>query len=139
VREHLGHAELHVVRERPPSPSRLARGLKPVATLSEATAGDSTARLSARERDVAQQIVSGATTAEACAALHISPYTLQDHLKSIFDRVGVRSRGELTLQLFDRHYGMTRLRSKRQERAFPGSVRSLPPEPSTPAAEGRTP
>jgi DNA-binding CsgD family transcriptional regulator len=95
--------------------------------------------LSARERDVAQQIISGATTAEACAALHISPYTLQDHLKSIFDRVGVRSRGELTLQLFDRHYGMTRLRSKRHERAFPGSVRSLPPDPSTPAAEGRTP
>jgi DNA-binding CsgD family transcriptional regulator len=60
--------------------------------------------LTARERDVAQQVISGASTAEASAALHISPYTLQDHLKSIFDKVGVRSRAELTKEVFDRHY-----------------------------------
>lgn len=60
--------------------------------------------LTARERDVAQQVVSGASTAEAAAALHISPYTLQDHLKSIFDKVGVRSRGDLSKAVFDRHY-----------------------------------
>ena len=60
--------------------------------------------LTARERDVAQQVISGASTAEAAAALHISPYTLQDHLKSIFDKVGVRSRAELAKEVFDRHY-----------------------------------
>ena len=64
--------------------------------------------LTARERDVAQQVISGASTAAASAALHISPYTLQDHLKSIFDKVGVRSRAELTKEVFDRHYAAAR-------------------------------
>jgi len=59
--------------------------------------------LSPREREVARQIVSGASTAEACAALHISPYTLQDHLTAIFDKVGVRSRGELTTAVLHRY------------------------------------
>ena len=65
-------------------------------------------RLSARERDVGQRVIAGAPTAEVAADLHISPWTVQDHLKSVFDKVGVRSRGELAKQVFDRHHAPSR-------------------------------
>lgn len=60
--------------------------------------------LSARERDVARLCFRGLTTKEIAAALHISPYTVQDHLKSIFDKTGTRSRAELVGQVFLEHY-----------------------------------
>ncbi|MEK0157458.1 helix-turn-helix transcriptional regulator [Arthrobacter oryzae] len=53
----------------------------------------------ARERDVCLQVVSGSTTAEIADRLFISPHTVHDHLKSLFDKVGVGSRGELVARL----------------------------------------
>ena len=52
--------------------------------------------LSAREREVARLVALGASTGEVARELVISPYTVQDHLKAIFDKVGVRSRADLT-------------------------------------------
>jgi DNA-binding CsgD family transcriptional regulator len=60
--------------------------------------------LTARERDVAGLVLRGATTASAAQALAISEHTVQQHLKSVFDKTGVRSRRELVSVVFHRHY-----------------------------------
>lgn len=58
--------------------------------------------LSVREKQILDQIVRGASTKELARTLHISAYTVQDHLKSIFVKTGVSSRRELIWQLFTR-------------------------------------
>jgi DNA-binding CsgD family transcriptional regulator len=55
--------------------------------------------LTARERDVCREVIRGRSTAEIADRLFISTNTVQDHLKSMFAKVGVRSRGELTARL----------------------------------------
>jgi len=58
--------------------------------------------LTARERQVAALVVEGASTAEIADQLVIVPYTVGDHLKAIFDKVGVRNRRELAHALATR-------------------------------------
>jgi len=61
-------------------------------------------RLTAREVEVVALAVRGYSNAEIARMLWLSPYTIADHLKSVFDKTGVHSRGELTsLLLFDQY------------------------------------
>ncbi len=55
--------------------------------------------LTAREREVCEEVLTGRSTAEIADRLHLSAYTIQDYLKSIFAKVGVRSRNQLVGRL----------------------------------------
>jgi DNA-binding CsgD family transcriptional regulator len=59
--------------------------------------------LTVREKQIVELIRQGLSTKELAASLHISSYTVQDHLKAIFAKTGVSSRRELIGQLFSRY------------------------------------
>jgi len=56
--------------------------------------------LSPREQEVTAAVARGLSTADAARELHMSPHTVRDHLKAIFGKLGVSSRGELVARLF---------------------------------------
>jgi len=56
--------------------------------------------LSARERELVALVLEGLSTRELAERMFISRYTVQDHLKSVFDKLGVRSRRELVTGMF---------------------------------------
>lgn len=57
-----------------------------------------------RETDVVLLVASGHTNAEIACRLGLSHHTVADHLKSIFSKVDVVSRGALTSKLFYDYY-----------------------------------
>jgi DNA-binding CsgD family transcriptional regulator len=60
--------------------------------------------LSKRESEIMQSVLRGLSTGEMSVTFQISSNTVQDHLKSIFEKVGVHSRRELVGQLFAQQY-----------------------------------
>ncbi|WP_236594894.1 helix-turn-helix domain-containing protein [Saccharothrix sp. 6-C] len=55
--------------------------------------------LTAREREVCREVIAGRSTSDMAARLALSAHTVRDHLKSVFGKVDVRSRGELVAKL----------------------------------------
>ena len=60
--------------------------------------------LTERERTVTKLVCQGHSTTEIAAQLWITANTVQDHLKSIFDKTGVRSRREVMALILREHY-----------------------------------
>jgi DNA-binding CsgD family transcriptional regulator len=60
--------------------------------------------LTSREQAVTELVCRGLSTREIGGRLHISESTVQDHLKSIFDKTGVHSRRELVVTILHEQY-----------------------------------
>ncbi len=56
--------------------------------------------VTAREREIATLIAQGLSNPEIAAALVLSHYTVQDHIKSLLEKTGVSSRQELVARIF---------------------------------------
>lgn len=92
--------DVHASRlQGPPGEDRIAVVLEPAHPHTTTQLMLSAHGLTSREVDVARQVLRGDPTRNISAALHISAHTVQDHLKAVFDKTGVRSRGELVALL----------------------------------------
>ncbi len=81
--------------------------------------------LTDREQQVTRLVLAGLSTDRIAKELLVVPATIQQHLKSIFDKTGVRSRSALIGQVFFRHYE-PRLRDNESRVATARPVRGGP-------------
>ena len=103
----LGHSGtwhvLHAARLESASP-RLAVIIEPAHPARISSLLMTAYGLTDREQEVTRYVLHGSSTAQIAADLVLSPHTVQQHLKSIFDKTGVRSRRDLVGRIYFAHY-----------------------------------
>ncbi|MGZ4320572.1 MAG: helix-turn-helix domain-containing protein [Solirubrobacteraceae bacterium] len=94
----MDHAARHAARwqHRRPSGDRGRAQRQPAATAVRLEAHGVTAR----EREIAGCLAAGLTNSEIAERLVLSPYTVQDHIKSLLEKTNVSSRQELVARIF---------------------------------------
>ncbi len=85
--------------------------------------------LTEREKEVVALVLQGRSTAQIATALFVSQHTVQQHLKSIFDKVHLHSRRDLVARLFFTHYE-PRFRDNEQRTLAGKPIRGGPAPPA---------
>ena len=83
--------------------ARVAVTIEPVRAHDLAPVAADAYGLTERERAVTELVAQGLATEAIAGRLHISRWTVQDHLKVIFEKVGVSTRGKLVARVFFEH------------------------------------
>jgi len=83
----LARGKVAIVLERTPSPQSTSIRLEAYG-------------VTPREREIAILLAQGLTNPEIATRLVLSPYTVQDHIKSLFEKTEVSSRQELVARVF---------------------------------------
>jgi DNA-binding CsgD family transcriptional regulator len=83
----LARGKVAIVLERTPSPQSTSIRLEAYG-------------VTPREREIAILLAQGLTNHEIATRLVLSPYTIQDHIKSLFEKTEVSSRQELVARVF---------------------------------------
>ena len=103
--EGRGSGQVAIVLERAASPQTTAMRLE-------------VEGVTPREREIARLLAQGRSNAEIAEALVLSPYTVQDHIKNLFEKTQVGSRQELVARVFLDDYLPELLRTPLTRRYF---------------------
>lgn len=121
---------LHGTSIRMPAGHRTAVIIQPVAQARISSVLMAAYGLTRREREITRLVLMGRSTAMIAEDLVIAPVTVQQHLKSIFAKTGVRSRRDLVCTVFVDHYD-TRVRDNDARRFAARAARGGPVAPAT--------
>jgi DNA-binding CsgD family transcriptional regulator len=95
-----GWITLHASRPGAPSDRSVAIVLERAGGARSASVRLEAFGVTARQREVATLLARGFSRAEIADELVLSPHTVADHVKSLYDKLGVDSRQELVARVF---------------------------------------